>query len=175
MVGFPNGARMLRTYLFEAPSVLLSRTQRWPALKAWDTRLKKRIGANQEAMAVARKIAGHPALHLDRRHQFPVTTSVRANNLRRGVVGAESPGRPPFRPEADPIKAVVALDPFESTSPLCDRKRPAWALQASRDQKISDGPLLARDLTKPCGVHVPISWFPHKSSQSGIPSCNVQN
>ncbi len=48
---------MLRTYLFEAASVLLHRTQRWSALKAWGIRLMKRIGAKKAKVAVARKIA----------------------------------------------------------------------------------------------------------------------
>jgi transposase len=51
------GDRLLRTYLFEAASVLLHRTQRWSALKAWGIRLMKRIGANKAKVAVARKIA----------------------------------------------------------------------------------------------------------------------
>ena len=51
------GDRLLRTYLFEAASVLLHRTQRWSALKAWGTRLMKRVGAKKVKVAVARKIA----------------------------------------------------------------------------------------------------------------------
>ena len=48
---------MLRTYLFEAASVLLHRTQRWSVLKAWGARLVKRVGAKKAKVAVARKIA----------------------------------------------------------------------------------------------------------------------
>jgi hypothetical protein len=51
------GNRLLQTYLFEAASVLLHRTQRWSALKAWGTRLMKRVGAKKAKVAVARKIA----------------------------------------------------------------------------------------------------------------------
>ena len=51
------GDRLLRTYLFEAASVLLHRTARWPSLKAWRTRLMKRVGAKKAKVAVARKIA----------------------------------------------------------------------------------------------------------------------
>src|SRR5471030_838833 len=51
------GDRLLRTYLFEAASVLLHRTQRWSALKAWGVRLMKRVGAKKAKVAVARKIA----------------------------------------------------------------------------------------------------------------------
>lgn len=51
------GDRLLRTYLFEAASVLLHRTHRWSTLKAWGVRLMKRIGAKKAKVAVARKIA----------------------------------------------------------------------------------------------------------------------
>jgi transposase len=48
---------MLRTYLFEAATVLLHRTQGWSALKAWGARLMKRVGAKKAKVAVVRKIA----------------------------------------------------------------------------------------------------------------------
>jgi transposase len=51
------GDRLLRTYLFEAASVLLRRTKRWSTPKAWGTRLMKRVGAKKAKVAVARKIA----------------------------------------------------------------------------------------------------------------------
>ena len=51
------GDPLLRTYLFEAANVLLHRTQRWSALKAWGTRLVKRLGAKKAKVAIARKIA----------------------------------------------------------------------------------------------------------------------
>jgi transposase len=51
------GDRLLRTYLFEAASVVIHRTKRWSALKAWGIRLMKRIGVKKAKVAVARKIA----------------------------------------------------------------------------------------------------------------------
>lgn len=51
------GDRLLRTYLFEAASVLLHRTRRWCALKAWGLRLAKRNGMKKAQVAVARKLA----------------------------------------------------------------------------------------------------------------------
>ena len=51
------GDGLLRTYLFEAASVLPHRTARWSTLKAWGTRLMKRVGAKKAKVAVARKIA----------------------------------------------------------------------------------------------------------------------
>lgn len=51
------GDRLLRSYLFEAATVLLHRCQRWPPLKAWGMRLLKRSGAKKAKVAIARKIA----------------------------------------------------------------------------------------------------------------------
>jgi transposase len=51
------GDRMLRTYLFEAAGVLLTRTAQWCKLKAWGHRLWKRIGFKKAKVAVARKLA----------------------------------------------------------------------------------------------------------------------
>jgi len=51
------GDRMLRTYLFEAAGVLLTRVSKWCKLKAWGHRLWKRIGFKKAKTAVARKLA----------------------------------------------------------------------------------------------------------------------
>ena len=51
------GDRMLRTYLFEAAGVLLTRVPQWCKLKAWGLRLAKRIGFKKARVAVARKLA----------------------------------------------------------------------------------------------------------------------
>nr|WP_245266835.1 IS110 family transposase [Mesorhizobium sp. LNHC252B00] len=51
------GDRLLRTYLYEAASVLMHRTKKWSTLKAWGVRLSKRIGMKKAKVAVARKIA----------------------------------------------------------------------------------------------------------------------
>ncbi len=48
---------MLRTYLFEAANVLLTRVPKWSALKAWGMRLAKRSGLRKAKIAVARKLA----------------------------------------------------------------------------------------------------------------------
>ncbi|WP_371260914.1 transposase [Bradyrhizobium sp. Cp5.3] len=47
--------RLLRTYLFEAATVLLYRTKKWSSLRARDW-LAKRIGMNKAKVAIARKI-----------------------------------------------------------------------------------------------------------------------
>ena len=51
------GDAMLRTYLFEAAGVLLTRVHKWCALKAWGLRLVKRVGFKKAKIAVARKLA----------------------------------------------------------------------------------------------------------------------
>ena len=51
------GDRMLRSYLFEAAGSILHRVSRWSALKAWGTRLAKRIGTMKATVAVARRLA----------------------------------------------------------------------------------------------------------------------
>jgi len=51
------GDAMVRTYLFEAAGVLLTRVPHWCRLKAWGLRLAKRIGFKKARVAVARKLA----------------------------------------------------------------------------------------------------------------------
>ena len=51
------GDKLLRTYLYEAAGIILHRVSRWSALKAWGTRLAKRIGAKKATVAVARKLS----------------------------------------------------------------------------------------------------------------------
>ncbi len=51
------GDVMVRTYLFEAAGVLLTRVPQWCKLKAWGHRLWKRIGFKKAKVAVARKLA----------------------------------------------------------------------------------------------------------------------
>ena len=50
------GDAMLRSYLFEAAGVLLTRVPKWSALKAWGMRLAKRNGLRKAKVAVARKL-----------------------------------------------------------------------------------------------------------------------
>lgn len=51
------GDKMLRSYLYEAANVLLTRVAKWSALKSWGIRLAKRIGLRKAKVAVARKLA----------------------------------------------------------------------------------------------------------------------
>jgi len=52
-----HGDTMLRSYLFEAAGVLLTRVPKWSPIKAWGVRLAKRIGFKKAKIAVARKLA----------------------------------------------------------------------------------------------------------------------
>ena len=51
------GDRMVRTLLFEAAGVLLTRVRKWCALKAWGLRLARKTSFNKAKVAVARKLA----------------------------------------------------------------------------------------------------------------------
>jgi transposase len=51
------GDAMLRSYLFEAAGVLLTRVPKWSAVKAWGVKLAKRNGLRKAKVAVARKLA----------------------------------------------------------------------------------------------------------------------
>ena len=48
---------MLRSYLYEAANVLLTRVAKWSALTAWGVRIAKRSGLRKAKVAVARKLA----------------------------------------------------------------------------------------------------------------------
>ncbi len=52
-----RGNRELRTLLYEAGVVVLTRTRSWSKLKAWGTRIRKRSGLKKAAVAVGRKLA----------------------------------------------------------------------------------------------------------------------
>ena len=51
------GDAMMRSYLYEAANVLLTRVAKWSALKAWGMRVAKRRSLAKAKVAVARKLA----------------------------------------------------------------------------------------------------------------------
>jgi transposase len=51
------GDAMLRTLLYEAATVILTRTPRWSGLKAWGVRLAQRQGSKRARVGIARKLA----------------------------------------------------------------------------------------------------------------------
>jgi transposase len=48
---------MMRTALYEAAQVLLTRTQTWSWLKAWGMQVARRRGAKKAIVALARRLA----------------------------------------------------------------------------------------------------------------------
>ena len=46
-----------QNHLYEAAGIILHRVPRWSALKAWGTRLARRIGTRKATVAVARKLS----------------------------------------------------------------------------------------------------------------------
>ena len=51
------GDALLRSYLYEAANVLLTRVAKWSALKAWGMRVAKRSSLSKAKVAVARILA----------------------------------------------------------------------------------------------------------------------
>jgi transposase len=51
------GDATLRTYLYEAANVLLTRIAKWSALKSWGMRIAERSSLRKAKVAVARKLA----------------------------------------------------------------------------------------------------------------------
>ena len=51
------GDRMMRHLLYEAASVLMTRTRKWSRLRAWGVSVAKRRGMKRATVAVARKLA----------------------------------------------------------------------------------------------------------------------
>ena len=64
------GDAMVRTALYEAANVMLTRAVRFSTLKRWALEVAKRRGMKRAKVALARKLAGHPASHVGRRHHF---------------------------------------------------------------------------------------------------------
>lgn len=60
------GDRLLRTYLYEAATVLLHRTKKWSSLEAWSMKLAKRIGMRKGCHGAQNRYRS--SLYLGRRH-----------------------------------------------------------------------------------------------------------
>jgi transposase len=54
----------MRTYLFEAATVLLYRTKKWSSLKAWGMKLAKRIGMKKGESGHCTQNSRDPSWHL---------------------------------------------------------------------------------------------------------------
>jgi len=62
------GDAMLRSYLYEAANVLLTRVAKWSALKSWGMRVAKRSSLRKAKVAVALKLAVILPPHVGRRY-----------------------------------------------------------------------------------------------------------
>ena len=65
------GDAMMRTLLFEAAQVMLTRVTRWSWLKAWAMKVAQRRG-DERRLSHWRAVGGHPASHLAGRHRVPL-------------------------------------------------------------------------------------------------------
>ena len=66
------GDELARTALYEAAHSLLMRSRRWSTLRAWGLQVAKRRGMARARIAVARKLASHPASDVGRWHRVPL-------------------------------------------------------------------------------------------------------
>ena len=131
------GDKMLRSYLYEAANVLLTRVAKWSALKAWGIRLAKRSGLRKAKVAVARKLAvilhrmwiegtefkwsskeAAISLH-SRTNEFP-PTSGRECPCRDAGVGEIAPGFAML----ERAKRASHIDPPASSYAIMRRARP---------------------------------------------------
>jgi hypothetical protein len=72
---------MMRSYLYEAAGVLLTRVAKWSVLKAWGIRVAKRSGLRKAKVAVAESSCGSTALSSNgHRRRKPL-------NLHNGIIG----------------------------------------------------------------------------------------
>ena len=76
------GDRMVRTALYEAASVMLTRTVRMSPLKSWAMGVAKRRGAKKARVALARQAGCPPPPHVGRWHQLPLDQRERRHGLR---------------------------------------------------------------------------------------------
>lgn len=119
------GDKLLRSYLYEAANVLLTRVAKWSALKAWGIRLAKRSGLRKAKVAVARKLAsnGHqrrlPIRLHNRITEFP-PTSGRQRPCRDAGVGAIVLGLAMLKR----AKRASHIDPPASSYAIMRRARP---------------------------------------------------
>ena len=66
------GDAMMRSLLYEAAQVMLTRVTKWSWLKAWAMSIAKRRGQQKAIVALARRPGGHHASCLERRNRVPL-------------------------------------------------------------------------------------------------------
>ena len=170
------GDAMLRSYLYEAANVLLTRVAKWSALKAWGMRLAKRSGLRKAKVAVARKLAvilhrmwiegtefnwhqGRLPISLHgRTTEFP-PTSGRQRPCRDGGVGAIALGLAMLKR----AKRASHIDPPASSYAIMRRACPYRGENPGPGKDV-DGELDPRpgirERPRPRSGHQPAVWEP---------------
>ena len=77
------GAAMVRTALFEAANVMLTRVVRFSTFKAWALRVASRQGMKKAKVALARKTGGGDAPHVGRWHDLSLGQGECERGLKR--------------------------------------------------------------------------------------------
>jgi transposase len=77
------GDRMVRTALYEAASVMLTRTVRMSPLKSWAMAVAKRRGHEEGARRAGAQARRDPPPHVGRWHQLPLVKRRDGNRIRR--------------------------------------------------------------------------------------------
>ena len=132
------GDKMLRSYLFEAANVLLTRVAKWSALKAWGIRLAKRSGLRKAKVAVARKLA--VILH----RMWVDGTGFKWSSKETADQTAKTTEFPPIRSAGRNVPAgTLAL------------VRSLLVLRCSREQNALHTLIHHRHLMPSCGGHAP--------------------
>ena len=130
------GDKMLRSYLYEAANVLLTRVARWSTLKAWGIRLAKRSGLRKAKVAVARKLA----VIL---HRMWIEGTEFKWSSKEVTASARTSRIPADQREPNVPAGTLAL----VRSPL--------ALRCSKEQNALHTLIHQRHLTPSCGGHAP--------------------
>ena len=133
------GDKMLRTYLYEAANVLLTRIEKWSALKAWGIRLAKRSGLRKAKVAWLESLpsfctgCGSSAPNSNgRQRRLPINLHSRTTEF------------PPTRSAGANVPAgTLAL------------VRSLLVLRCSREQNALHTLIHQRHLTPSCGGHAP--------------------
>jgi transposase len=100
------GDGFVRTCLFEAAGVLLTRTKHWSWLKAWGVRLMRRVGAKKAKVAVARKPhdAQRPSKSQEEHSAFACLIRIVQSETRKSRRVANS-----VRPSGEPATAAALI------------------------------------------------------------------
>ena len=78
------GDAMMRTMLFEAAQVMLTRSTKWSWLKAWAMKVARHRGHEEGDRRAGAADGGRHAPHVGRRHRVPLDKNKRRGRLKTG-------------------------------------------------------------------------------------------